>query len=105
MNEQEQPPQASVDDVEEQVVQKLKKVITYKKELSAKQKAHLDKIHNQRKGTKIVRQTVEEIGEDDVPHTIRACASKTEEPQPRKPRAKKQIEEVLIIPVGLTTSD
>lgn len=81
------------DSVEERVVQKLKKVIMYKKELSAKQKAHLEKIHNERKGTKL--NIVKKIVEKPTQLDVEAIETVEVKPKPRKKRVikPKQVQE------------
>jgi hypothetical protein len=50
------------DTIEERVVNKLKKVITIKKELSNKKKAHIEKLGQAKKGTKYVKKVdVEDV--------------------------------------------
>ena len=56
--------------VEERVVQKLKKVITIKKQLTPKQQAHIDNLATKKKGTKYTKQVdAEEI--KDIPTEIK----------------------------------
>ena len=67
------------DSIEERVVQKLKKVITIKKELSDKQKAHIEKLGKQKKGKKYV----EQIPETEIELPVEVVPKK-----PRAPRVK-----------------
>ena len=79
MADKEEKEQNTEDSVEERVVQKLKKVITIKKELSDKQKAHIEKLGKAKKGKKYVQQV--EAKEVELPVEIKTK-------KPRAPRVK-----------------
>ena len=66
------------------MVQKLKKVITIKKELSDKQKAHIEKLGKPKKGKKYVEQIPEteiELPIEVIPKKTRAPRVKPVEPE------------------------
>lgn len=79
MSENVQEQQNTDDSVEERVVNKLKRVITIKKELSDKQKAHIEKLGKQKRGKKYVEQ---------VPETEVELATEVVPKKPRAPRVK-----------------
>ena len=79
MADKEEKEQNTEDSVEERVVQKLKKVITIKKQLSEKQQAHIDNLSKAKKGKKYVQQV--EAKEVELPVEIKTK-------KPRAPRVK-----------------
>jgi hypothetical protein len=95
MSDKEQ--QNTDESIEERVVQKLKKVITIKKELSDKQKAHIEKLAKSKAGKKYVQQVpVEdvELPTEVVPKKPRALRVK---PIPEPTEEESSEPEVLII--------
>lgn len=80
MSDQEKQQDKNTDEsIEERVVNKLKKVITIKKELSDKQKAHIEKLGKQKKGKKYI----EKVDETEVELPTEVVPKK-----PRAPRVK-----------------
>lgn len=79
MSEQEKQEQNTDESVEERVVNKLKKIVTIKRQLSAKQQAHLQKLAAGKKGKKYV----EQVDETDVELPTEVVPKK-----PRAPRVK-----------------
>lgn len=93
------------DSVEERVVQKLKKVITIKKELSEKQKAHIEKLGKQKKGTKYVKQidaNEVELPTEVVPKKPRRvkpvteCSEESSEPEVIVVKKKKKNKQIIV---------
>ena len=97
MADKEEKEQNTEDSVEERVVNKLKKVITIKIELSDKQKAHIEKLGKAKKGKKYVQQVDEtdvELPTEVVPKKARAPRVK---PIPEPTEEESSEPEVLII--------
>ena len=68
MSDNVQKEQNTDESIEERVVNKLKKVITIKRELSDKQKAHIEKLGKQKKGKKYIEQV--EVQDVELPTEV-----------------------------------
>lgn len=76
---------SEVNEIEAKVINRLKKTVTIKKELSAKQQAHLDKLSNAKKGKKYTE--VVEAKDVELPVEIKAKVKKA----PKAPKVPVEI--------------
>ena len=88
---------SEVNEIEAKVISRLKKTVTIKKELSAKQQAHLDKLSNSKKGKKYTE--VVEAKDVELPVEIKAKVKKPKEVSEVKAKVKKPKEVELPVEV------
>ena len=83
------------DSIGERVVNKLKKVITIKKQLSDKQKAHIEKLGKQKKGKK----NIEKFDETEIELPVEVSQKKPRVPRviPVEPESESESEPEVII--------
>ena len=86
-----------IDSIEERVVNKLKKVITIKKQLTPKQQAHIDNLANKKKGKKYVEAVSEKDLPVEIPVVIKEKPKRAPRIKPEPISESESSEEVIVV--------